>query len=89
MTSNFIISLAAEAIWIVLKVSAPMILLALAVGLIVSILQATTQIQEQTLAFVPKIVAVFIALLVFGEWILTVLVDFTSNLFNNLYLFIG
>ncbi|NBI27375.1 flagellar biosynthesis protein FliQ [Chengkuizengella marina] len=89
MTSNFIIGLAAEAVWIVLKVSAPMILLALAIGLIVSILQATTQIQEQTLAFVPKIVAVFVALLIFGEWILTVLVDFTTNLFNNLYLFIG
>ncbi|MDP5273454.1 flagellar biosynthesis protein FliQ [Chengkuizengella axinellae] len=89
MTSNFIIELAAEAVWIVLKVSAPMILLALAVGLIVSILQATTQIQEQTLAFVPKIVAVFIALLIFGEWILTILVDFTSNIFNNLHLFIG
>ncbi|KHF37035.1 Flagellar biosynthetic protein FliQ [Paenibacillus sp. P1XP2] len=54
-----------------------------------SIFQATTQIQEQTLAFIPKIVAVLLALLLFGPWILTTLVDFTYNIFDNLYKYIG
>ncbi|MNJ37598.1 Flagellar biosynthetic protein FliQ [compost metagenome] len=84
MSSEFIIGLAGQAVFTVLKVSAPMLILGLTVGLIVSIFQATTQIQEQTLAFVPKIVAVLIALLLFGPWILTTLVDFTYSIFNNL-----
>ncbi|MMZ68060.1 Flagellar biosynthetic protein FliQ [compost metagenome] len=58
-------------------------------GLIVSVFQATTQIQEQTLAFVPKIVAVLLALLMFGPWILTTLVDFTYGILNNLSNYIG
>jgi flagellar biosynthesis protein FliQ len=89
LSSEFIIKLAGEAVYTTLKASAPMMVLALVVGLIVSIFQATTQIQEQTLAFVPKIVVVLLALLVFGPWILTTLVDFTYNLLNNLYKFVG
>jgi len=89
MDSNFIIGLAGQAIYVVLKASAPMLILALVVGLIVSVFQATTQIQEQTLAFVPKIVAVMFSVLVFGPWILNTLVDFTYNILNNLYLYIG
>jgi len=89
MGPDFVIRLAGEAVYTVLKASAPMLLIALAVGLIVSIFQATTQIQEQTLAFVPKILAVLLALLLFGSWILTTLVDFTFNLFSNLYKYIG
>lgn len=89
MNANFIIGLAEEAVYTILKVSAPMILLALGVGLIVSILQATTQIQEQTLAFVPKIIAVMISLLLFGPWILTTMVEFAYHLLNNLHLYIG
>lgn len=89
MSSEFIIGLAGQAVFTVLKVSAPMLLIGLVVGLIVSIFQATTQIQEQTLAFVPKIVAVLVALLLFGPWILTTLVDFTSNIFNNLAKYIS
>ncbi|EXG83121.1 flagellar biosynthesis protein FliQ [Saccharibacillus sacchari] len=89
MDSNFIIGLAGQAIYVVLKASAPMLILALVVGLIVSVFQATTQIQEQTLAFVPKIVAVMFSVLIFGPWILNTLVDFTYNILNNLYLYIG
>jgi flagellar biosynthetic protein FliQ len=87
--SEFVIRLAGEAVLTVLKASAPMLLLGLVVGLLVSIFQATTQIQEQTLAFVPKILAILLGVLVFGPWILTTLVDFTYNLFNNLYKYIG
>ncbi|WP_282941829.1 flagellar biosynthesis protein FliQ [Paenibacillus sp. RC67] len=89
MSSEFVIRLAGEAVYTVLKASAPMLLIGLVVGLIISIFQATTQIQEQTLAFVPKIVAVLVSFLIFGPWILTTLVDFTYNLLSNLYKFIG
>jgi flagellar biosynthetic protein FliQ len=89
MDSNFIIGLAGQAVYVVLKASAPMLIIGLAVGLIVSIFQATTQIQEQTLAFVPKIAAVLLSILVFGPWIMNTLVDFTYNILNNLYKYIG
>ena len=89
MSADFIIGLAGEAVMVVLKASAPMLVLALVVGLIVSVLQATTQIQEQTLAFVPKIVAVFVSVIIFGPWILNTLVDFTYRLLNNLHNYIG
>lgn len=89
MSAEFVIQLASYAVYQILLVSAPMIILALVVGLIVSVFQATTQIQEQTLAFVPKIVAVLISILVFGPWILSNLVDFTYNLLSNLHNYIG
>ncbi|MEF2965199.1 flagellar biosynthesis protein FliQ [Paenibacillus sp. M1] len=89
MSSDFIIGLAGQAVYTVLKVSAPMLLIGLVVGLIISIFQATTQIQEQTLAFVPKIIAVLLALLLFGPWILSTLVDFTYGILNNLSNYIG
>jgi flagellar biosynthetic protein FliQ len=89
MSSEFVIKIAGEAIYTVLKASAPMLLIGLVVGLIISIFQATTQIQEQTLAFVPKIIAVLLSILIFGPWILSTLVDFTYNLLNNLYKFVG
>lgn len=89
MSSEFIIGLAGQAVYTVLKVSAPMLVIGLVVGLIISIFQATTQIQEQTLAFIPKIVAVLVALLMFGPWILSTLVDFTYGILNNLANYIG
>jgi flagellar biosynthetic protein FliQ len=89
MSSEFIIGLAGQAVFTVLKVSAPMLLIGLVVGLLISIFQATTQIQEQTLAFVPKIIAVLLALLLFGPWILSTLVDFTYGILNNLASYIG
>jgi flagellar biosynthesis protein FliQ len=89
MSTDFIIGLAGDAVYTVLKASAPMLVLALVVGLIISVFQATTQIQEQTLAFVPKIVAVFFSIIIFGPWILNTIVDFTFNLLNNLHQYIG
>ncbi|GGA39620.1 flagellar biosynthesis protein FliQ [Paenibacillus physcomitrellae] len=89
MNSQFVIGLAGQAIYTVLKASAPMLIIALVVGLIISIFQATTQIQEQTLAFVPKIVAVLVAMLLFGPWILSTMVDFTYGILNNLSRYIG
>ncbi|OUS71586.1 flagellar biosynthetic protein FliQ [Paenibacillus sp. MY03] len=89
MSADFVIGLAGEAVYTVLKASAPMLVLALVVGLLISVFQATTQIQEQTLAFVPKIVAVFVSIIVFGPWILNTVVDFTYRLLNNLHHYIG
>lgn len=89
MSEEFVIGLAGQAIYTVLKVTAPMLGLGLIVGLLVSIFQATTQIHEQTLAFIPKIIAVFVAVLLFGPWILNVLVDFTERLLGNLASYIG
>lgn len=69
---------------IVLLVSAPMLGLGLTVGLMVSVFQATTSIQEQTLAFIPKIIAVFVAILIFGPWMLRIMVEFFMGIFVNL-----
>jgi flagellar biosynthetic protein FliQ len=89
MNAEFIIGIAGQAVSTILKVIVPVLSVALIVGLTVSILQATTQIQEQTLSFIPKIIAVFISLVFFGPWLLSVLVDFAYNILNNLHLYIG
>ncbi|WP_257350035.1 flagellar biosynthesis protein FliQ [Pseudalkalibacillus decolorationis] len=89
MDSQFIISLAEKGVYTTLLVSGPLLILALAVGLLVSVFQATTQIQEQTLAFIPKIVAVLVALIFFGPWMLTEMVTFTYELYSNMNEYIG
>ncbi|MBB6452910.1 flagellar biosynthetic protein FliQ [Salirhabdus euzebyi] len=85
MSSEFVIALAERGVYTLLIVTGPLLLLALVVGLLVSIFQATTQIQEQTLAFIPKIIAVFVGLVFFGPWMLVRILEFTSNIFNNLH----
>ncbi|MCI3919011.1 flagellar biosynthesis protein FliQ [Paenibacillus sp. TRM 82003] len=89
MRSDTVIRIATEAIYTVLMASGPMLILALVVGLAISVFQATTQIQEQTLAFVPKIVVVLASILFFGPWILSKLVDFTFHLLDNLHRYVG
>ncbi|WP_430785907.1 flagellar biosynthesis protein FliQ [Virgibacillus flavescens] len=89
MSSEFVLTLAEKGVYTVLLVSGPLLILALVVGLLVSIFQATTQIQEQTLAFIPKIVAVFVGLIFFGPWMLTTMVEFTADIFKNLNQFVG
>lgn len=84
MTQEFVLHLAREALLVALMLAAPALIIGLAVGLAISVFQATTQIQEQTLTFVPKIVAVLLSLLIFGSWMLTTLVNFASNLFSDL-----
>jgi flagellar biosynthesis protein FliQ len=79
-----VIDLAQHAIKTVILVSAPLLGLSLIVGLAVSIFQATTQIQEQTLTFVPKILAVLAAIAFFGAWMLKVLMEFTLGIFTNM-----
>jgi flagellar biosynthetic protein FliQ len=89
MTAETVIKVAEEAIKVILLTSGPLLLVALVTGLLVSIFQATTQIQEQTLAFVPKIIAVLIAIVLFGPWMLTKMTSYTKDIFENLGRFIG
>ena len=84
MASELVIQLAQEALMMVMLVSAPMLGLGLIVGLMVSIFQATTSIQEQTLAFIPKIIAVFVAILIFGPWMLRLMIEFVTGIFVSL-----
>ncbi|PLR84225.1 flagellar biosynthetic protein FliQ [Bacillus canaveralius] len=89
MTSDTVISIAERGIYMVLIICGPLLLVALVVGLIVSIFQATTQIQEQTLAFVPKIVAVLLGIVFFGPWMLSHMLSYTNEIFSNLTRFVG
>lgn len=89
MSEGEVLNIAQQALKTILMISAPMLGFGLLVGLLVSIFQATTQIQEATLAFVPKIVAVFISILIFGPWILKVLIDFAENLILNINTYIN
>ncbi|MDS8922854.1 flagellar biosynthesis protein FliQ, partial [Streptococcus pneumoniae] len=84
MTPDMVIKLAEQSIYLIILISAPLLLIALGVGLLVSVFQAMTQIQEQTLAFIPKILAVFLSLVIFGPWMLTMLLDYTRDLFEQL-----
>ena len=87
MSGDVVVQLGQQALMVVLLVSAPMLGLGLLVGLCVSVFQATTSIQEQTLAFIPKIIAVFVA--IFGPWMLRILVEYVMNILVNLPQYIG
>lgn len=88
MSLDYAVQVGREALLAVMLITAPMLGFGMLVGIIISIFQATTQIQEQTLVFIPKIVSVFVAIVVFGSSMLNILVDFTMTLFNNLPLMI-
>ena len=82
MTEQVIIDIFTQTLVLIIKVSAPMLLVSLVVGLIVSILQTVTSIQEQTLTFVPKLLAIFLTLMLAGNWILTMLKEYIIELFQ-------
>lgn len=84
MDQGTVINIAQQALLVVLYVSGPILGLSLIVGLAVSVFQATTQIHEQTLAFIPKILAVIVAIAAFGSWMLKVLTEYTQNLYTNI-----
>ncbi len=84
MDQGLVIDLAQKALTTMFIVAGPMLGLGLLVGLAVSIFQATTQINEQTLSFIPKIIAVLGSMLIFGPWMLSTLIDFTQDLFLNI-----
>lgn len=84
MTPADVIDVGREALIVLLKIGAPVLLVALVVGLAISLIQALTQIQEMTLAFVPKIVVIFLALMLFLPFMLTTLTTFTQHLFDKI-----
>ena len=84
MSGDMAIQIGRDALTMVMLVSAPKLVIGLLVGVLVSVFQATTQIQEQSLAFIPKIIAVFVAILVFGPWMLSLIVDYTREIFMSL-----
>lgn len=84
MTQQFVIHLAREAIYYTMLVSAPMLGLALVVGLLISIFQAVTSINEMTLTFIPKIIVIFIAMVAFAPWMMKILLTFTVSLISNI-----
>ena len=83
MTPEFVIGFARQFIELTMSISLPMLGVGLAVGVVVSILQAATQIQEMTLTFVPKIIAVFLALLISFPWVMDKMITFTQDIFLN------
>lgn len=83
MSTSDVVDITSQAIWLIIKCSAPMLLVSLVVGLIISIFQTVTSIQEQTLTFIPKILAVFITVIICGDWILTSILQFIQELYSK------
>ena len=88
MTVDAVVEIARNALYVIIKVSLPVLLVSLVIGLIISIFQTVTSIQEQTLTFVPKIIAVFLALMFMGGWMMTTLVEFATQLWTSFSLYI-
>ena len=89
MTPESVMTLGRHAMEITLMVAAPMLLVALIIGLIVSIFQAATQINEATLSFIPKLVGIFVAIVVSGPWMLSVMLDYMRQVFTGIPNLVG
>ena len=85
MSIEFVVFVIRKALMTVLIAAGPVLISGLAVGLTVSIFQAVTQINEMTLTFIPKIVAIFVTLMIFGPWIIRVVLDFSTGILGNLH----
>ena len=89
MTPEMVLDIGREALWVTALLSAPLLLSALAIGLLVGMVQAATQIQEMTLTFIPKLIILGVALLVAGSWMLGLMTDFTATLIHSIPELIG
>jgi flagellar biosynthesis protein FliQ len=89
MTQDQVVSLVVDAMGVALKIALPVLMVALVVGLMVSIFQAVTQIQEQTLSFIPKVIAMAVVVVVAGPWMLGQIVSYTQNLYQQIPSLIG
>jgi flagellar biosynthesis protein FliQ len=89
MTPETVMNVGRQALELTLLISGPLLIAALAVGLLVSIFQAATQINEMTLSFIPKLLAILVALVIAGPWMITLMVDYMRRLFENLPFMIG
>lgn len=88
MTIDQVVQIASQALYIIIKISAPILLISLIIGLVISIFQTVTSIQEQTLTFVPKIVSVFLGLMLLGYWMLSTLSNYITDLWSDFARFI-
>lgn len=89
MNEAVVIGLAKEALTVALLIGAPILGASLVIGVVVSIIQAVTQVNEMTLTFVPKLIGVFVAMLIFGPWMMQTLLGFSAGLFANMASFGG
>ncbi|MGA7594625.1 MAG: flagellar biosynthesis protein FliQ [Gallionella sp.] len=89
MTPETVVTIGQQAVEMTLMISAPLLLTALAVGLIVSIFQAATQINEMTLSFIPKLLGIFVVMMLAGPWMVNTMVDYITRLFGNIPWMIG
>ncbi|MFM2407926.1 MAG: flagellar biosynthetic protein FliQ [Pseudomonadota bacterium] len=89
MTPEAVMTLAQQAMQLTLMISAPLLLSALVIGLVVSIFQAATQINEMTLSFIPKLLGMFLVLMLSGSWMISMMVDYVQRLFGNIPWMIG
>lgn len=89
MTEGQVLDIARQALYTIILCSAPLLIISLVVGLVVSIFQTVTSIQEQTLTFVPKIICVFLGMRIFGSWILTNLTEFINTLWSDFSIYLG
>lgn len=88
MSLSFAMAIGKQAITVALMVAAPILIVSMVVGLIISIFQAATQIQEQTLTFVPKVIAVIVVFVILGSWMAKTMIQFTQSMFSNINLII-
>ena len=84
MDTAMVVDIGRQALWATVVISAPLLVVALAVGLVIGIIQAATSINEMTLSFIPKVIAMGLALLLFGSWMLGMLIDFTRGIFQRI-----
>lgn len=89
MTEGQVLDIAREALYTIIICAAPLLLISLVVGLIISIFQTVTSIQEQTLTFVPKIICVFVGIILFGSWMLNTLMEFINRLWSDFSIYLG
>ncbi len=82
MTEDLVMDIATNSLLVTIYASLPMLIISMVVGLIISVIQTTTSIQEQTLTFVPKLIAIFLAVMIFGVWIMHLLLNFTVKLWE-------
>ena len=83
MSQQDVINIARNTIWVIIETSMPLLLVSMVVGLVISLFQTLTSIQEQTLTFVPKLLAIFVALMIMGSWILNTIVQYMTQLWSN------
>ena len=88
MDENTLVTLLVETLYLIIKVSAPMLIVSLVVGLLISVIQTVTSIQEQTLTFVPKVLGIFVGIMILGHWMMNNMVDFMTELWADFTLYV-